>query len=373
MMQDCFLKLYRLVATSFLLAVLTILLVGLPDFAVADENHEEASENVIQDVAENLPVYSNNPVVAIVEGQSIHLNDLRDAQIHELMMQVFQLQRRKLVEKSMKILEEKHPELSLSGVGKVSDDDIAKFYRNTAEVKAMGTLAQMRSNIRQYLKGLNREIYLKQVAEKYSGAVTQGHVQDFFLSPTDFKMVVRLGTAMRWFPNDTDARRKVFLLEYSDFQCPFCKRVQPTLAKLRNKYSNTVQFGYRHFPLPFHKEATRLAEAVECARDQDRFWEFQGLVYQNTEVAHDPEGISRLAQQAGVKNIKKFEDCWSAGKYRKRVQEDVQAGAKIGIRGTPTFIIGRYDSGQGTITGEMFSGAVPENKFVSVIEKYLTQ
>ncbi|NIP99362.1 MAG: thioredoxin domain-containing protein, partial [Nitrospinaceae bacterium] len=75
--------------------------------------------------------------------------------------------------------------------------------------------------------------------------------------------------------------RKVFVLEYSDFQCPFCRRVQPTLKKLRKRYASKVQFGYRHFPLPFHKQAVRLAEAVECARDQGRFWEFQDILYRD--------------------------------------------------------------------------------------------
>lgn len=361
MVQDGPMKVFRQIPIFIFLVLLTVFMVARPSMVSADEEPP------------GFPVYSNNPVVATVEGQAVRLNDLRDAQIHELMVQVFQLQRRKLVEKTMKILGEKHPELKLSGTPKVKKEDIVNFYKTTAEVKSMGTLEQMEENIRQYLKGLNREIYLKEVAQKFNLAVNQGHVQDFFDPPADFRLVVGLGTAMRWFPEESGGMRKVFLLEYSDFQCPFCQRVQPTLAKLRKKYSNDVQFGYRHFPLPFHKEATRLAEAVECARDQGRFWEFQALVYQNSAVANDPEGIFNLARKAGVKNIKGFEDCWSAGKYRKRVQEDVQAGAKIGIRGTPTFIIGQYNPRQGTVSGEMFSGAVPEDKFVRVIEKYLTQ
>lgn len=361
MVQNVFSKVFRQGSAFFILMMVTIFFAGGPG---------HATEN---DLGETNPVYSNNPVVAVVEGKTIHLNDLRDAQIHELMVQVFQLQKRKLVEKTMKVLGEKYPDLKLSGTPKVTKEEIVNFYQSTPEVKSMGPLEQWKENIRDYLKRLKREKYLKQVAEKFNRAASQGHVKNYLVPPTDFKLVVGLGTAMRWFPSESDSGRKVFLLEYSDFECPFCKRVQPTLAKLRKKYSNNVQFGYRHFPLPLHKEATSLAEAVECARDQGRFWEFHNLVYQNSAIANGPDGVFNLARKAGIQNIKGFEDCWSAGKYRKRVQEDVQAGVKIGIRGTPTFIIGQYDPGQGTVSGEMFSGAVPEDKFVKVIEKYLTQ
>lgn len=361
MVNNGFLRTLRQATFIFSFATLSFLVFS-PQTAVSAD-----------DVPENVPVYFNNPVVAVVEGKTIHLNDLRDAQIHEMMMQVYQLQRHKLVEKTIQILSEQHPEMDLGEIRPVTRDDVVDFYRSTAEVKSMGTLEQMEGNIRQYLKGLNREKYLKNVEGQFKEAVSRGIVKNFFLPPTDFRLVASLGTAMHWFPKETEEHRKVFLLEYSDFQCPFCKRVQPTLDKLRKKYAGNVQFGYRHFPLPFHKEATRLAEAVECARDQDRFWEFQSLVYQNSKVAHDPDGVFDLARKSGIKNLKAFEECWSMGKYRKRVQDDVQAGAKIGIRGTPTFIIGQYDHRQGTVSGEMFSGAVPEDKFISVIEKYLTK
>ncbi len=331
------------------------------------------SQTMADDLPDDVPVYSNNPVVAVVEGKAIYLNDLRDAQVHELMMQVYQLQNRKLIEIAMKMLSEGDAGLKLAETREVKKEDVVKFYESTAEVRSMGSLEQMEGNIRQYLKGVNKELALKEMSQQFNGAVQTGHIQNYFSPPSDFRLVAGIGTAMRWFPRESDDRRKVFLLEYSDFQCPFCKRVQPTLKKLRKKYSNDVQFGYRHFPLPFHKEATRLAEAVECAREQDRFWEFQSLVYQNADVAKDPDRVFHLAQKAGVKNIQGFEDCWGMGKYKKRVQDDVQAGAKIGIRGTPTFIIGQYDPNSDTVSGEMFSGAVSEEKFISVIEKYLRQ
>ena len=77
------------------------------------------------------------------------------------------------------------------------------------------------------------------------------------------------------------------------------------------------------------------------------------------------------AQRAGVKNLKAFQKCLETGKYRKRIKMDFDEGVKLGIQGTPTFIIGTYNREKGTIYGEMMSGAVPTNQFVKVIEKYL--
>lgn len=159
-------------------------------------------------------------------------------------------------------------------------------------------------------------------------------------------------------------------MEYSDFLCPFCKKVQGTLSDLRKQYSGTVQFGYRHFPL--HQEARELSEAVECARDQGRFWQFQNLVFLDARrLQQSKMEIIRSARRAGVRDIPAFEECLDSGKYQKRIQNDFEEGVSLGIQGTPTFIIGTYNHSNATISGEMFSGAVAPSKFIKLIEKYL--
>ena len=76
-------------------------------------------------------------------------------------------------------------------------------------------------------------------------------------------------------------------------------------------------------------------------------------------------------QEAGVKNLTAFRECFTSGKYKARVLKDLRDGSRIGIQGTPTFVIGLRDQESATVTGEMFSGAVPEQKFVQTIEKYI--
>jgi len=160
-------------------------------------------------------------------------------------------------------------------------------------------------------------------------------------------------------------------LEYSDFQCPFCKRVQNTLNQLREHYGKEVQFGYRHFPLEFHKEAKYMAESVECARDQGKFWELHKLLYANTDPMSKTT-LHKYAKKAGISNIRRFQTCLKEGRYKDRVLNDLNEGMKLGIRGTPTFILGAYDASTHTVRGELLSGAVSEEKFKITIEKYLS-
>ena len=347
------------------LGVVALCLLGATPPAAEGEPRSKAGGSVPG------PIYSNNPVVAVVEGHPIYLNELRNAPIHEMMVQLHRMQKIMLQEKALEYLLPEHPELAVSKPAEVTREDIVRFYRATAEVKNMGSLEQMEANIRHYLEGLSHADYLQRVDQRFQQAVEKGYIQDYFAPPQEFKLVAPVGTAMTWFQDGQDQTRRVFFLEFSDFQCPFCKRVQPTLRKLRKRYSHEVQFGYRHFPLPFHKQAARLAEAVECAREQGRFWEVQWVFYQNSDAVQDYEGMIQWAERAGVKNMERFEECVKTGKYRKRVQKDIEDGSRIGINGTPSFLIGLYDPVEKTISGEMFSGAVPEKKFIEVIEKYL--
>jgi len=334
------------------LAIIFFSLIFIPSFANADSHPAT--------------LYSNNPVVAEVDGEPINRDDLKHVRIQEALMQLHQMETRALKEKVLEKLAEKHPELSTGAKLKVSDSDIKNFYDNTPGIKELGNLQQMRGEIQDYLRNSYQNIYIEQ---QFQHAVKQGWAKIYLTPPNDFRLEAGIGTAMLWSPENKTAR--VFVLEYSDFQCPFCKRVQKTLQKIRNKYPHAVQFGYRHFPLPFHEAAKSFAQAVECARDQNKFWELQSWFYENlTQTSTDKE-VVEAARISGVKDIEEFKSCWKKGKYAKRVEKDIRDGVEIGIQGTPTFLLGSYDHESGMVSGEMFSGAVSEEKFVKTIEKYL--
>lgn len=314
------------------------------------------------------PVYSNNPIAAEVDGEPIYLDDLKHIRIQEALKQLHEMQTRALKEKILDKLVEKHPGSIAKQAPKVTQAEIKKFYESNPGIKEIGNLSQVSAEIRDYLEKSFHQVH---VERQYQNAVRQGWVKVYLEPPNDFRLVAGLGTAVVWAKENVPSTRRVFVLEYSDFQCPFCKRVQSTLAKIRSKYSNEVQFGYRHFPLPFHKEAQGLAQAVECARDQNKFWELQDLFYRNISNPGNKQEIINLAKLAGVESINEFERCWGTGKYAERVQNDIRDGVALGIQGTPTFILGAYDPETRSVSGEMFSGAVSEEKFVHIIEKYL--
>ncbi len=311
--------------------------------------------------------FNNNPVVAIVEGKVLRMEDIKSAQIHDAMEQLHRMQMQALKRKALEQLALSHPELTKQSPAIVTEEDIEEFYK-TAMNPESGDFETIRNDIQKYLLNVNR---LKFLEQQYQSAIEKGWITPFLSPPTDFYLSAKVGNGDFFFKDIEGADRKLFLLEYSDFQCPFCQRVQSTLSDLRKRYGQHVQFGYRHFPLPFHKEAKSLAEASECARDQGKFWELQALFYEKTSLASDLNRVIGLAKAVGIKRINEFKQCWMSGKYRPLVEKDIQDGRRIGIQGTPTFILGLYDKEQGIVTGEMFSGAVPEERFSNSIEKFL--
>jgi len=315
-----------------------------------------------------LQLYDNNPVLAVVEGEPIILDDLKTQEIHGVMIQLHQMQEIALKEKILEKLSGKHPEMKLSQAPLPNRGDIARFYQNTPAVRELGTPEKMEGEIREYLRKVFRSSYIE---DRYQMAIKKGWAKVYLQPPLEFKLKAEIKTAKLWFEGADGRSRRIFLLEYSDFQCPFCKRVQGTLDRLRKKYSKEVQFGYRHFPLDFHKEAKFMAEAVECARDQDRFWEFQKILYEHSNTI-ERTNIHLYAKTAGVMNLRQFKTCVQERKYKNRVLNDLRDGMKLGIRGTPTFILGTFDPDTRTVSGDFLSGAVSEEKFSQVIDKHLS-
>jgi len=341
-------KILRVLAAVYLLAL-------IPSHSYAESN--------------KLRPHTNDHILAIVDGEPLTLEDLKDAQIHDAMVQLYQIQTQVLKERVISKLTKNHPELKLdSEVPLPSEDDVIRFYENTPGIKEMGTLKKMRSEIIVYLEKVFHNTY---VNDRYQLAIKKGWAKIYLQPPLEFKLKAQVSTAKLWFDEGDNLDRKVFLLEYSDFQCPFCRRVQGTLDKLRKKYAKEVQFAYRHFPLDFHKEARYMAESVECARDQGKFWELQKILYASTDSISRGD-LYKYAKRAGVSNMRQFQTCLKERKYKDRVLNDLKEGMKLGIRGTPTFIFGTYDADTRTVHGELMSGAVSEEKFKEVFEKYLS-
>lgn len=155
-------------------------------------------------------------------------------------------------------------------------------------------------------------------------------------------------------------KAKVIMIEYSDFQCPYCQMLHPTLKKLVDDYNGQVAWVYRSFPLEsLHPFAKKAAEAAECANDQGRFWDYADKLYENQQLFSDSY-FADLAGQLGL-NMQKFNDCLSTNKYQSKIQASEAEAAAAGITGTP-----------GVFVNDQFvRGAMPYENFKQIIDGLL--
>lgn len=144
----------------------------------------------------------------------------------------------------------------------------------------------------------------------------------------------------------------VSLIEYSDFECPFCKQFHPTAKKIVDAYEGKVNWVYRHFPLAFHNPgAQKQAEASECAAaigGNEAFWRYTDLIYERTTSNGNGfplDGLVPLAEEIGLDGAE-FQKCMDEERYAARVVEDFEGGVKAGINGTPGNILLHNESGE---------------------------
>ena len=170
---------------------------------------------------------------------------------------------------------------------------------------------------------------------------------------------------------DTDHIRgnpdaKVTIVEYSDFECPFCARHHPTMVQLLEDYGDDVNWVYRHYPLSFHPNAQKAAEASECAGElggNDAFWEFTDMVY---EKGADKTQFESYATAIGL-SASAFTTCLDSDKYAQHVKDDMSGGSKAGVSGTPGNIVINNDTGE----TRLVSGAQPLSNFKAIIDEML--
>ena len=159
-----------------------------------------------------------------------------------------------------------------------------------------------------------------------------------------------------------DENAPVTMIEFSDYECPFCTRFySQTLGQIEREYIDTgkVKFVYRDFPLSFHQNAQKAAEAAECAGKQDKYYEMHDLLFEKGVIG----GVSSFKQYANEIGLDtaEFNSCLDSGEMASEVQKDFQDGQRAGVQGTPSFFI----------NGKLVSGAQPFEVFKQVIEAEL--
>jgi len=153
----------------------------------------------------------------------------------------------------------------------------------------------------------------------------------------------------------------VTIVEFSDFQCPFCQRVSPTLKKVREAYGDKVRIVWKDFPLTqIHPQAFKASEAAHCAGEQGKYWEYHDRLFGNQQ-ALQPDDLKKYAADLSL-DAAKFTACLDTSKYGDRVREGVAQGSRLGVSSTPTLYI----------NGRMLSGAQPFETFATIIDEELS-
>ncbi len=309
------------------------------------------------------------PPLAEVNGTAITAEEVDKAlalELNKLEEQAYNLKRQKL--ESLiddKLLEAEASKRKLtvaqlidaevtSKLSPVSDQEIDKFYQDN-KAKIQRAESEVRERIRNFLQNqkaeAKRDEFLATLRSKANIVIN--------LKPPP---VFRVDISLKGAPLRGAMEAPITIVEFSDFECPFCKRAQPTLKQLMERYRDKIKFAYRDFPLEsIHPQAERAAEAARCAKDAGKFWDYYDLLFTESPKL-GLEDLKRYASQVGI-DANQFDQCLSKGLHKADVQQDVKEGIRLGISGTPAFFI----------NGRPLTGAQPLEVFARMIDEELAQ
>jgi protein-disulfide isomerase len=239
-----------------------------------------------------------------------------------------------------------------SKVGLVTEQEVEAFYQANKE-RLRGEESALRENIRAHLQ---QQKLLTQRLRFVQSLRAKSNVTVRLPAPP----VIRVEVSTEGAPVRGAKDAPVTLVEFSDFQCPFCKQAEPTVKRLLERYPDKLKLVYRDFPLEgIHPQARPAAEAARCAADQGKFWEYHDVLYASN-LGGAPDEYRRYAEKVGL-DVPKFDECVKSGTHRAGVQRDLQEGSRLGVTGTPAFFV----------NGRPLQGAQPLEAFVKVIEDEL--
>jgi len=160
------------------------------------------------------------------------------------------------------------------------------------------------------------------------------------LAPAEAMKLIAVDSA----PTRGAPKGGVTIVEYGDFQCPFCLRSRPVIKQVMDTYPSQVRLVYKHFPLSFHREAMNAHRAAEAAREQDKFWEMHDRIFQApTDLTVE---TMRKHAEALRLDLAKYDEAVKSERVQKRIAADQEEGRKVGVRGTPAFFVnGKYIAG----------------------------
>lgn len=236
-------------------------------------------------------------------------------------------------------------------VQKPTDEEIKAFYDSQAGMPGLPPFDDAKERIASYLLAeRNRKVmfeFFDKLKSEQTVTVT--------LPEPQMPKVQVAATG----PSKGPDNAKVTIVTFSDFECPFCSRVNPALEQVMEAYEGQVRIVFRDFPLAFHANAPKAAEAAHCAHEQGKFWDMHDKLFAN-QKALQPGQLKGYAGELGLDQAK-FDQCLDSGKMAEVVKKNMEEGAEAGVQGTPAFFV----------NGTMLSGALPFEEFKKVIDQEL--
>ena len=308
----------------------------------------------------------NKEVLAVVDGNKITLGDLQ-VKYPDLEKQLFKMEENmfrykemylndmidnKVIELEAKATKKNPTELVAAEVSSkikpVTDEEVVAFGKEKGVTPDQ--MSKFKDRIKQYLASQReaeaRKAFAKILRDKYK---------------VTLKMKKPKGKVIEVKVNDDDASKgnksaKVTVVEFSDFQCPFCKRASGNAEAILKAYGDKVRVVFRHFPLPMHESAHKAAQAAQCMNDQGKFFEYHDKLFANNTALAEADLKKYVTELGG--DVAKFEDCLKKEKYKAKVDKDIADGQKYGVSGAPTYFI----------NGNMVVGAVSFEELKSTID-----
>lgn len=351
---------------SSLLALALVLSTSLA--CSAQKNSNSNTNNVAAPaLTSGIAQSSKGDVVAELDGQAITETDLLakiKPRLSRIENQLYDIKRDGIDEIiENKLLEKEAQKKSVTvqqllktevedKVGDVSQKEIEDFYATIKDRVNGKTVEELKPQITAQLRGKRAGTYRENLIDKL---MNQASVEIYIKRP---KVDVGVGNSPS---QGGPASAPVTVIEFTDFECPFCDRARPSVNQVLSTYKNDVHYVMRNFPLDFHKSAKKAAVAALCANDQKKYWDYSDILWKN-QRALDVTNLKKYAADLKL-DTKKFDECLDADKHIAQVNQDHQEGMKAGVTGTPSFFI----------NGQMLTGAQPFDAFKKVIDEELRE
>ena len=286
------------------------------------------------------------------------------AQVYDAEMKIFELKMNRIRALLLKTLIERDPRKK----GLSNDDFLEKYIANNVKISnkeidvfiserkipKANVNDQIKEKVRQFL-GMEAK---KKAIEKWIGQKTKKSAVEVYLSEPQ-RPIYEVDVGSAPFVGGGDA--KVTIVEFSDFQCPFCSKGAEIMTSLKKKYGKKIKIAFKNYPLPFHTHARSAAHAALCVEEQKTqyFWKLHNVMFAD-QTKLSQEEIKKSVKKIGA-NIKDYEACMSGNKFMTKIDADIEEGKKLGVQSTPTFFV----------NGQLVQGARSLEIFSQVIDKEL--